>query len=289
MRRLRSIHRVLLGTALSVSLPLFAQAPAPLPLASSAAGDVTTLLKEVRRRIPLDADLQSGYLCLQRETEVKLDGDGRPVSRTTKDYELYPSVGGTPPFRRLIARDGVPVPSAELAETDRRHQAELGASAAEQNKRQRQEAEDRRDRQALVDEFFRLFDFRIAGRETFNGRAAILVDFTPRAGLTASSRTASVAQKFAGRAWVDEQDLEVIRVDAKSTEDVNYGFGMFARIFKGTTVSWERRKVDDQAWVPARLEIRADARVLLFRRLGLHRITDYLNYRRWSGTTAPAR
>ena len=53
-----------------------------------------------------------------------------------------------------------------------------------------------------------------------------------------------------------------------------------ARIFKGTTVFWERRKVNDDAWVPARLEIRADARVLLFRRLGLHRVTDYLNYRR---------
>ena len=81
---------------------------------------------------------------------------------------------------------------------------------------------------------------------------------------------------------MDEQDLQVIRVEAKSTDDVNYGFGMFARIYKGTTVLWERRKVDDNAWVPARLEIRADARVFLFRRLGLHRVIDYLNYRRLS-------
>ena len=86
---------------------------------------------------------------------------------------------------------------------------------------------------------------------------------------------------------MDEEDLQVVRVEAKSTEDVNYGFGMFARVFKGTTVLWERGKVDDTAWVPTRLEIRADARVLLFRRLGLHRVTDYLNYRRLTGAPAP--
>lgn len=275
------IHRGLVGVALAASLPLLAQSSAPP--SGGVTMDTAALLREVRRRIPLDADLQSGYTCVERETEVRLDGDGHPTSTTIREYELYPSMDGNPPFKRLIARDGVAVGATELAEMDRRRQAEL---SSERDKRLRHEAEDRRERQALVDELFRLFDFRVTGRETLSGRPAFLVSFTPRPGQATSSRIASIGQKFVGTAWVDEQDLQVIRVEAKSTDDVNYGFGMFARIFKGTTVLWERRKVDNDAWVPARLEIRAAARVLLFRRLDLHRVTDYLNYRRLSSPSS---
>jgi hypothetical protein len=278
------IHRALVAAALAASLPLLAQSPATV---TRDAADTAALLKEVRRRIPLDADLQSGYSCVQRETDVRLDGDGRPTSTTIREYELYPAVDGMPPFKRLIARDGKPVSQAELAETDKQRRAVLTEGAGDRDKRLRQEAQERRERQALVDEFFRLFDFRLSGRETLSGRPTLLVAFTARPGLTAASRAASIAQKFVGTAWVDERDLQVVRVEARSTEDVNYGFGMFARIFKGTTVQWERRKVNDDAWVPARLEIRADARVLLFRRLGLHRVTDYLNYRRISSMPEP--
>ncbi len=279
------LRRAVLLALVTASLPLCAQGPPPAKDATTS--DAASLLAEIRRRMPLDADLQSGYVCIQRETEVRLDGDGHPTSKTTREYEMYPAVGGSPPFKRLITRDGIPVPAAELAESDRRRQSDRVESAGDREKRLRREADERRERQALVDEVFRLFDFRIAGHEVLAGRPALVINFTPRAGLTASGRTASVAQKFEGRAWVDEQDLQVVRVEARSTDDVNYGLGMFARIYKGTSVFWERRKVEGDAWVPARLEIRASARVLLFRRLGLYRITDYLNYRRLSSPGSP--
>jgi hypothetical protein len=288
MHQCRCIRRGLVGLALAASLPLFAQAPGPVT-GSAAAADTAALLREVRKRIPLDVEFQSGYVCVQRETDDRLDSDGHQTSRSIREYELYPAAGGNPPLKRLIARDGVPLSPEELAGNDRRRQAELAASPRDRDKRLQHEAEERRERQALMDEVFRLFDFRITAREVLNGRPALLVSFTPRAGQTASTRAASVAQKFAGKAWVDEQDLQVVRVEARSAEDVDYGYGMFARVFKGTTVLWERQKVDDGAWVPARLEIRADARVLLFRRLGLHRVTDYLDYRRLSSGTASSR
>ena len=68
---------------MAASLPLFAQSP--LPVSAGGAADTAALLREVRRRIPVDVDLQAGYVCLQRETEVRLDGDGRPTSRTIRE------------------------------------------------------------------------------------------------------------------------------------------------------------------------------------------------------------
>jgi hypothetical protein len=284
MQRTGWRYRAIVLAVFTASLPLSAAAPQETAAGS---GGAAAFLAEVRRRLPVDADLQAGYVCLQRETEVKFDGSGRPTSRTTREYEAYPSLAGSPSFKRLVARDGVAVPAAELSDGDRWKQAEFEArllglrreNQAERENRLRREAKERDDRHALVDEVFRLFDFRITGREVLSGRPAVLVAFSPRPGLDASNRTASIVQKFTGRAWIDEEDMQVIRIEARSTEDVNYGLGMFARIYKGTTVRWERRKVDGDAWVPARLEIRADARVLLFRRLGIHRITDYLDYR----------
>jgi hypothetical protein len=283
------LRRTFVLTVLTASFPLSGQVPSGAGGNSAPiVADAPAFLREVKRRIPLDVERQSGYVCLQRETEVRLDGDGRPTSRSVREYETYPSPDGGPPYRRLVARDGVPVPPSELAEGDRRRQAEIDSrlrgfekeSPGEREKRLRHAADERRERQALVDEIFRLFDFRVLATETVAGRSAVLVGFTPRPGLVASGRLASLAQKFAGKAWVDQQDLEVIQVEARSIEDLNYGLGMFARVYKGTTVHWERRKVDGDAWMPARMEIKADARLLLFRRLGLRRITDYLDYRR---------
>ena len=82
------------------------------------------------------------------------------------------------------------------------------------------------------------------------------------------------------------EDFEVVKIEARAVEDLTYGFGIFARIYKGTTVRWERSKVDGDSWMPARLEIRADARVLLFRRVAVYRVTDYFNYRKFAPASA---
>lgn len=277
------------GGQSSANVPTTRTISAPLP-------DLAAFLREVRRRIRLDSDAQSGYTCVERETEVRLDGDGHQTAMSTRTYEIYPPAAGVGPYRRLVSRDGVAVPASELADNDRKRQAEIQGRArdrereipADRDKRLRREAADRREREALVDEVFRVFDLRMLGRETVAGRPAIVLAFVARPGVAAKSRVGALLQKTAGKVWVDEQDFEPVHLEAAATDDLTYGFGMFARVYKGTTVVWERQKVNGETWMPVRLEIRANARVLLFRRLGLHRVIDYFNYRRATSSSASA-
>lgn len=277
-------RRVLAAVMTAFPLCLLAQAP-PLP-------EPSAFLREVRRHVRFDAMGQYAYV--QRETEVKLDGDGKQTGTTTRVYEIFPGTSGLGAYKRLIERDGVPVSAEELQRSDqkrrddieqqlRRFRTEDGTG---REKRLQAAASERGEREAQIDDVFRVCEFRLVGRDMAAGRPAILVAFSPRAGAAASTRIGAIAQKLAGQAWIDEADHEVVRVEAKAIEDVTYGFGIFARVYKGTTVSWAREKVNGEAWVPTRLDVRASARVFLFRRLGLHLITDYFNYRRFPANLA---
>lgn len=276
-----------------------ATAPAPqlasaVPQPAASLPALGPFLDEVRRHIRLDSAGQAAYTCVQRETEVKLDGDGKPTETTTRLYEIYPAAGGVGQYRRLVSTNGVRVPANELADADRKRRNEIEErarefrteSVADRDRRLRREADERREREALVGEIFRLVDFRLVDREWLAGRPAIVLAFSARPNASASTRMGSMVQKLAGRVWVDEQDFEVVRVEGRAVDDVTYGFGMFARVYKGTTVVWERQKVNEETWVPVRLEIRANARVLMFRRLSLHRIIDYFDYRKSSVSTS---
>jgi hypothetical protein len=257
-------------------------AAAPLP-------ELNAFLAEVRRHIRPETIAQTQFACVQRETEVKLDGDGNPTETETRVYEIYPPTpGASGPYRRLVSRNGVNVPESELAEKDRRRQAEIEErmrqfrreSPEERERRLRREAKERDEHQAVVDDAFRTLDLRMAGREWLAGRPSIVLTFVGRPQSRPTTRFGSVMQKLKGRIWVDEQDFEIVKVEGRAAEDITYGFGLFARIHEGTTASWERRKVNGEAWTPVRLEIRATARVLLFRRLALHRIVQYFDFRK---------
>lgn len=289
--------RTFVAVVLLAPLPLRAQSPASAPgttPTSASLPDLATFLREVRRQIRLNSTAPSDYTCVERETEVKLDGDGHPTAKSTRTYEIYPAGAGAGPYRRLVSRDGVAVSASELAENDRKRQAEIEGrlrdrkreTPANRDKRLRREADGRREWEALVDEVFRSFDLRMLGRESLAGRPTIVLAFAARPGVTATSRVGSLMQKMAGKAWVDEQDFEPARVEAVAVDDLTYRFGMFARVYKGTTVVWERQKVNGETWVPVRLEIRANARVFLFRRLGLHRVVEDFNYRRFTASTS---
>lgn len=296
MKATSRIRCTIIAAILVMPLPLSAQPASAPPGAAPPLPDLKTFVAQTRSHIRLDNLVRADYTCLQRETEVKLDGDGRPTGTSTRVYEIYPAAGGAGSYRRLVSRDGVPLPAAELAENDRRRQSEVEQQAramqrenpGEREKRLRREAEERREHEALLDEVFRLMDFRMLGREWLAGRPTIVLAIQPRSGAKAVTRMGSMVQKVTGRVWVDERDFEAVRVEARAADDITYGLGLFARVYKGTTLLWERQKVNGEAWVPARLEIRASGRFLLFRRLGLHRVTDYFNYRRLTAASASA-
>jgi hypothetical protein len=91
---------------------------------------------------------------------------------------------------------------------------------------------------------------------------------------------------FKARAWVSESDFELVRVEIEAIDDLSIGMGLLARIHKGTTATYQRRKVNNEIWLPSQVTWTAGARVLLVRRLRSRGISDFSGYRKFTVDTS---
>jgi hypothetical protein len=287
MRRLA----VLLGV---LACPIVPAAVASLG-ASDPLPDPPGFIQAALRRVREDPFVRRQYSYTVHETESKLDSNGVATDTTESVYEIYPRVDGLPGYRRVIVRDGVPVGRRELEESDRRHQELVAEKTRELSRESPEERANRLRKQAervhewndLVDEVYGLYDIRMLGREWLNGRPAIVFAFSPRSGGVAKTREGAMLQKCAGKAWVDEQEFEPTRVQVTAIDDFSMGFGLLTRIYRGSTALIERHKVNNEAWLPVRIEYSAHGRMLL-KWLGFRVVSNFSDYRHYSaaGSTA---
>jgi hypothetical protein len=91
---------------------------------------------------------------------------------------------------------------------------------------------------------------------------------------------------FKARAWISEADYELVRVEIEAIDDLSFGLGMLARVHKGTVASYQRKKVNDEVWLPAKVTWTASARVMLLRRLRLRGVSEFSNYRKFTVDTS---
>jgi hypothetical protein len=248
-----------------------------------------TFAAEVRKHLATDEERQSGYTFTERRVEQRLDGDGRTRSESVKVYEIYPGLPGEDRYRRLIEEDGRPVPGGTLARQDRdrrKHveeyarKAALPATSSARRSMAREDDKLRREYNAAIDDLFRVYDIRMVRREAIDGHDAIFATLTPKANVKALTKDGKVMQKFKARAWISESDYELVRVEIEAVDTLSFGFGLLARIHKGTVAAYERRKVNNEAWLPARVTWTASARVALIKRVRVRGISEFSNYKK---------
>jgi hypothetical protein len=275
------VRTIVLGVLLLVA-PLAQERPLP---------DFNTFAAEVKKHLARDEERQSGYVFNERRVEQKVDGAGRVTSESVKVYEVYPGLGDEDRYRRLIEEDGRATPPDRLAKQDseRRTKAEeyarKQAVASERQKEAREQDKARRALSAAVEDIFRIYDIRMLRREPIDGIDTIFATLTPKAGATPQTDDGKIMRHFKARAWISESDYELVRVEIEAIDDLSFGLGLLARVHKGTVASYERRKVNGETWLPAKVTWTASARVLLLRRLRLRGVSEFSNYRRYSVDT----
>jgi hypothetical protein len=282
------VVRAALSAFLGSAALLAADRPEDRPLP-----DARAFLDEVRRNLQSDDALLEQYTFIEKRTERRIDGNGDVKKSKSETYEVYPSADPGKMYRRLVARDDVPIPAAELAEEDRKQEAKTEASEqrrtqeddATKARRKAKEDEQRRQEQEVVDEVFRMDDIVVEGRESLNGRPTVVVSFTPKPDykpVTASSR---MIQKLAGRAWIDEQDRQLVRIEAKLIDSLGVGPARLARLQKGAVSYFYRRKVNDEIWLPAEARFTGSAKVLLVFSAKVDALFQYSDYKKFSVST----
>jgi hypothetical protein len=262
--------------------------PQGKPLPSSA-----EFIKRMRAAIRFDDDLQQAYTYLERRRDVKVSMFGKVTVGPLRTFEVYPSNQPGRTYKRLIAIDGKPLPPDELARRDEEHKRDVLAEVerdkaetpAEKSARRAKEAQERREREDIVNDAFAIYEATVVGREVIDGQDVIVMSITPRKHVDPKTREGGYMKKFSGRIWVVEADAQIVKLDVTAFDDISVGYGFVGRVHQGARLEFTRRRVNDETWLPASSRITAKGRTLLFRPFSLDLKSDYTDYRKWSVDT----
>lgn len=249
------IGRMLLIVPLLAATLVAAQSPRPLP-------EYDGFVRQTRENLVRSQRAQFNYAYKERRTELHVNPFGRVGTGEIEGWEVTPIENGTVIQRRLIERDGKAVTDGEV---DR--------IKVKEERRQT-------GRRTSMDDVVAMLSFKMARRETVNGREAIAITFTPKPEAEPETREGRIAKAFNGTIWVDEVAREVIKVEATAVDAISFGFGIIARLNEGSTVTLHRQPIDGPLWLPTSIRFAGEGRALLFRKLNLDQRIEWSNYKR---------
>jgi hypothetical protein len=284
--RLAGIIRYVVILILSTSAAVSSQ-DRPLP-------EPGPFLEDVRIKLRRDEELQSGYMYVETRRELKLDKSMRATKESLSVIESYPGLPGEERWERVISEDGKPVPPAELEKRDRERQKKAEEyvrkltrqTEKDREKQRRDDDKLRREEAEIIDEIFRVYEVRLLRRERLEGHDTIVCSLTPRRGVKPRTRDGKIMQKFIATAWISEADRELARLQVEAIDTVSIGMGLLARVHKGTRASFQRRKVNDEVWLPASWDYSASARVMLLKTFRVGGTSEFSGYRKFTVDTA---
>jgi hypothetical protein len=285
--------RKLIGLLITAAFPLLAidtrglaqnASPDDRPLPA-----VQTLAQQVKDRFRTDRELQAQYTFLERRDEIDVSKLGKVKAGPSKIYEVYPSIVPGNTYKRLISIDGKPLSQEELEKNDAKHRKDVLAqateSAADRAKRQQEAAKVRAEEQAAINEAFAVYDITLVGREVMGGYPTIVAQLEPRPVYQPKTDDGRMMKKFRVRVWVHESEYQVVKIESQALEDLTFGWGILGRVHRGATFTFERRKVNDEVWMPARMHLAGTGRTLMFRSFSLDSRTEWWDYRKFAVKT----
>jgi hypothetical protein len=223
-------------------------------------------------------DLMKGYTYDLSSSVEEFDGKNRLKQTTRLEYEVFNFNRG--PFRKLVRRNG-----ADLSQQELQKENEALEKFAKQPPGIQEWARNRWLKQLpqVIDDLPNAFDIVIAGREMLNGRSTLVVEFRPKQKPKPRTAIGKVLfPKTNGKAWVDEQDARLQRLEVHYLGDVKLGFGLLLNISKDSEQELEWTKVNGEVWLPLRYEIRIKGRIILAKGLNLRVLNQYSEYKKFS-------
>ena len=252
--------------------------------------DLDTFLGKVQENLRSDRLLQSRYTFNLKEFKLKPDKDENPTVVETNEFEVYPSLDRKYTYRRHVSKNDQRLSREDIEEQDREYEemltelkAKLGKEGIDmETYRLRMEKSERRKEESIIRELPRIYDISINSREKIDGRDAILIGFKPRPDYEPISDETNILSKVSGRAWFCEQDYQLMKLEVEFVDNLTFGWGMLARLHKGTKVLLRRQFVNNEIWMPAEIRISGTARVLLLKKITFNTISQFSNYKKFS-------
>jgi hypothetical protein len=226
------------------------------------------------------------YTFLERMQEDALGGSGQVKSSKSETHEILVLYGE--PFSRRVAKDDKPLSEKEKKKEDEEFEKETrkreNETPEERQKRLQKYEKERQDERAFVREILDAYTFSLIGDEVLNGRTTWVIDGTPRLGFEGKRRESKMLPKIKPRFWIDQQDYSWTKLRAEFTDTVSFGW-VVARLHKGSQFEMQQVRVNDEVWLPQRVDVKLDARVALLKGIDENIHVTYKDYRKFRTET----
>lgn len=256
-------------------------------LKSDASGNVpqsqmSELLRKVAENDMENYKRSRDYTYVQREEERHLDGKGdvkKVESRTSEILMIYGDE-----VERLIAKDDKPLSEKEAGKQDEKIQKIIdkrkNESEGERRKRLEKEEKEREEGRKFVKEVADAYDFRLVGSEVIDGRDTWVLDAEPHPGYEPKSRNGKYLLKIKGRLWIDKAETQWVKMDVITTDTISFG-AFLARIHKGTRITIDVGRINDEVWLPKHVQFHADVRLALVKNFNVDVETTFRDYKKF--------
>jgi hypothetical protein len=155
---------------------------------------------------------------------------------------------------RLIARGDKPL-SAEDNKAELDRLSNLLAHPEIQERRHKREQED----SGRADEMIRLlpdaFLYTSLGMTAGPNGPAYRLAFKPNPSFRPPDREAEVYHGMEGELWIDQGQERIVKLDAHLIDDVNFGWGILGKLYKGGSLSIEQQDVGHRHWEATLLKL----------------------------------
>lgn len=169
---------------------------------------------------------------------------------------------------RLVAINGKP-PSADADQAELARLDNLAAHPELQEHRKRSEQKDA----ARVDRLMAMLPdalvYRLEGTVQCGAapRQCYRLSFAPNSRWSPPDMEADLLRGVAGEVWIDQAQERLTRLDAHFIKDVDFGFGLVGKLYKGGTVLLEQTDVGSGDWELTGLTMQVSGKALLVKGL----------------------
>jgi len=222
------------------------------------------------------------YTWVGRSLERHFDSRNRVTSEHRAAWETIILDGQ--PFQRMLERDGKPLPADEQRKQQQKLDKATSKLERETPEQKERSAADfqkarRREREFLL-EIPDAYDLHLDGNDKIEGREVWVISGVPKAGYHAKSREGAALSKVHGKMWIDTVGYQWVRLEARTTETISFGWFLL-RLDPGATLTLEQARVNDEVWLPKREHLSGSGRVALVKRITEEQEITWSDYKKF--------
>jgi hypothetical protein len=173
---------------------------------------------------------------------------------------------------RLVAINGKPL-TVEQEEIEAARLRRLLEQPDLQARRRKREKDDAERAQKIVHVMPDAFLYTYEGMVPGPNGPAIRLSFKPKPGFDPPDQETRVAVGILGELWIDQAQERMVRLDAHLFEDVDFGWGILGRLYKGGSIRIENADVGNHNWQLQRMKLDLTGKALMVKTLTF-RITE---------------